>query len=125
MTSGAFLKKSIAAGFNVQEFAHLTPSDRRKLITLMARIAEQAYRRGAYQGVKLAGDETDLLPRDLYDWRYGRSLDQSPWLDDATIESSTERLYAECGDLETLGFERPAWDERAAPDTEAQRDDRG
>lgn len=107
MTSHAFSEKSIAAGFAAQEFAHLAPSDRRKLVILMARIAEQAYRRGAYQGVKLAADETDLLPHDLYSWRYGQSLDQSPWLDDATIESSTKRLYAECGDLEPLGFNKP------------------
>ena len=74
----------------------------------MARIAEQAYRRGAYQGVKLADEEADLLPHDLYRWRYARSLDQSPWLDDATVEPSTERLYAECEDLEALGFDKSA-----------------
>ncbi len=107
MTSHAFSEKSIAAGFTAQEFAHLMPSDRRKMMTLMARIAEQAYRRGAYQGVRLAGEEADLLPRDLYSWRYGRSLDQSPWLDDATIEPSTKRLYAECSDLVALGFDNP------------------
>ena len=108
MTSHAFSEKSIAAGFAAQEFTHLAPSDRRKLVTLMARVAEQAYRRGVYQGVKLAGDETDLLPHDLYSWRYGRSLDQSPWLDDSTIETSTERLYAECEDLGALGFDKSA-----------------
>ncbi|MDH3663100.1 MAG: hypothetical protein OEU92_24270 [Alphaproteobacteria bacterium] len=108
MTSHAFSEKSIAAGFAAQEFAHLAPSDRRKLAILMARIAEQAYRRGAYQGIKLAADETDLLPHDLYSWRYGRSLDQSPWLDDSKIETSTERLYAECEDLEALGFDKSA-----------------
>jgi hypothetical protein len=107
LTGQAFSRKSIAAGFKAQEFAHLAPSDRRRLVSLMARIAEQAYRRGAYQGVKLAGDEPELLPHDLYDWRYGRSLDESPWLDDAMVEPSTERLYANCGDLEALGFDRP------------------
>ena len=106
MTSHEFSKKSIAAGLQTEAFRHLDRSDRRKLITLMARIAEQAYRRGAYQGAKLVGDDSDLLPHDLYSWRYGRSLDQSPWLDDTTIESSTERLFAECADLEALGFDR-------------------
>jgi hypothetical protein len=108
MSSHAFSEKSIAAGFAAQAFGHLAPPDREKLITLMARIAEQAYRRGAYQGVKLAGDDADLLPDDLYSWRYGRPLDQSPWLDDTTTEASIERLYAECGDLEALGFTKPA-----------------
>lgn len=110
MTSHAFSEKSIAAGFATDAFGHLDPSDRRKLITLMARIAEQAYRRGAYQGAKLVGDDSDLLPHDLYSWRYGRSLDQSPWLDDTTIELSTQRLFVECADLETLGFDRPIAD---------------
>lgn len=108
MTSHAFSEKSVGAGFTHQEFGHLASSDRCKLVTLMARIAEQAYRRGAYQGVKLAGDEAYLLPKDLYTWRYDRPLDQSPWLDDTTIESSIDRLFAECNDLEALGFCRAA-----------------
>ena len=111
MTDHAFSDKSIAAGFAEQDFGHLDPSDRRKLVTLMARIAEQAYRRGAYQSVKLVGDDSDLLPRDLFGWRHGRSLDQSPWLDDTTVESSIERLFAECADLEALGFDRPIADD--------------
>ncbi len=110
MTSHAFSEKLVAVGFAAQAFGHLDPSDRRKLITLMARIAEQAYRRGAYQGAKLVGDDSDLLPHDLYSWRYGQSLDQSPWLDDTTIELSPERLFAECADLEALGFDRPIAD---------------
>lgn len=107
MSNQAFSDKSIAAEFASQEFGHLAPSDRQRLVTLMARIAEQSYRRGVYQGVKLAGDEPDLLPHDLYSWRYDRSLDQSPWLDDAATETSTERLFAECAELEALGFNRP------------------
>ncbi len=110
MTDHTFSTKSIASGFAEQAFRHLDPSDRRKLVLLMARIAEQAYRRGAYQGAKLVGDESDLLPHDLYSWRHSQSLDQSPWLDDATVESSIERLFAECNDLEALGFARPIAD---------------
>ena len=110
MSTHTFSKKSIAAGFAAQAFGHLAPSDRQKLVILMARIAEQAYRRGAYQSVKLAGDDADLLPDDLYNWRYGASLDQSPWLDDTTTEASTERLFAECADLEALGFTKPLQD---------------
>ena len=110
MTDHAFSNKSIAAGFAEQAFGHLDPSDRHRLVTLMARIAEQAYRRGAYQSAKLVGDDSDLLPHDLYSWRNGQSLDQSPWLDDTTIESSIERLFAECADLEALGFDRPIAD---------------
>jgi len=108
MSSHAFSDKSIAAGFAAQAFGQLALPDRQKLVVLMARIAEQAYRRGAYQGVKLAGDDADLLPDDLYTWRYGRPLDQSPWLDDTMTEASTERLFAECADLEALGFTKPA-----------------
>ena len=110
MTGQTFSNKSIAAGFAGQAFRHLDHSDRRRLITLMARIAEQAYRRGAYQSAKLVGDDSDLLPHDLYSWRHGQSLDQSPWLDDRTIESSIVRLFAECTDLEALGFDRPITD---------------
>jgi hypothetical protein len=110
MSSHAFSEKSIAAGFAAQAFGHLDLPDRQKLVVLMARVAEQAYRRGAYQGVKLAGDDADLLPDDLYNWRYGRPLDQSPWLDDTTTEASTERLFTECADLEALGFTKPNQD---------------
>lgn len=110
MTDHSFSNKSIASGFAEHAFGHLDPSDRRRLVTLMARIAEQAYRRGAYQSVKLVGDDADLVPHDLYGWRHSRSLDQSPWLDDTTIESSIDRLFAECTDLEALGFDRPVAD---------------
>ena len=106
MTSHDFPHRSIAAGIPSQAFDHLTDADRHTLITLMARIAEQAFRRGAYHGAKLASDDAYLLPKDLYAWRYGRSLDLSPWLDDATVQPSTERLFTECIELEALGFTR-------------------
>lgn len=108
MSSHEFGARSVAAGFSPLAFEPLTEADRHKFITLMARIAEQAYRRGAYQGAKLTGDDAYLLPKDLYAWRYDQPLDLSPWLDDATIEPSIERLFSEFPELEALGFHRPA-----------------
>ena len=73
----------------------------------MARIAEQAYRRGAYQSAKLAKSGDGLLPRDIYEWRHDLSLDKSPGLDDATVEPAIKRLFAECAELPELGFTAP------------------
>lgn len=74
---------------------------------LIARIAEQAYRRGAQHGTTLAMEAPHLLPRDFYSWRYVNDLDRSPSLDSPTVEASVERLFAQCKELTTLGLEEP------------------
>lgn len=107
MADEPFPRWSIGAGFEADTFAHLSPLDRAQLIGLMARIAEQAYRRGVYQCAKLAGSDDDLLPKDIYGWRHELSLDKSPWLDDVTVEPAIERLFAECAELQVLGFTAP------------------
>jgi len=114
MAQKQFPQWSIGAGFEAGAFSHLSPHDRIRLVRLMARIAEQAYRRGAYQSAKLAKSGEDLLPKDIYRWRHGLSLDKSPWLDDATVESADKRLFAECAELPTLGLTAP--DNLADPD---------
>jgi hypothetical protein len=85
----------------------------------MARVAEQAYRRGVQQGAGLAGKAS--FRGDLWEWRYRPSLDLSPWIDRPTTTTNLERLDAECGEpLRELGFAkndsdgwwRPAWTDR-------------
>lgn len=117
MAQKQFPQWSIGAGFETGAFSHLSPHDRTQLVRLMARVAEQAYRRGAYQSAKLAKCDDNLMPKDIYGWRHGLSLDKSPWLDDATVESAIKRLFAECAELPALGF--------AEPDTPANPDDVG
>jgi hypothetical protein len=69
----------------------------------MARVAEQAYRRGVQQGAGLAGKSS--FRGDLWEWRYRPSLDLSPWVDRPTTTTSLDRLDAECGEqLRGLGF---------------------
>src|SRR5512134_3568806 len=69
----------------------------------MARVAEQAYRRGVQQGAGLAGKSS--FRGDLWEWRYRPSLDLSPWVDSPTTTTSLDRLDAECGEqLRELGF---------------------
>lgn len=107
MVQKQFPRWSIGAGFETGAFSHLSPHDRARLVRLMARVAEQAYRRGAYQSAKLAKGGDELLPKDIYGWRHGLSLDKSPWLDDATVEPAIKRLFAECAELPALGFTAP------------------
>jgi hypothetical protein len=69
----------------------------------MARVAEQAYRRGVQQGAGLAGKSS--FRGDLWEWRYRPSLDLAPWVDSSTTTTSLDRLDAECGEqLRGLGF---------------------
>jgi hypothetical protein len=87
------------------------------MLKLMARVAEQAYRRGVQQGAGLAGKPS--FRGDLWEWRYRPSLDLSPWVDSPTTTTSLDRLDAECGEqLRELGFPKnhghagwwqPAW----------------
>ena len=63
----------------------------------MARVAEQAYRRGVQQGAGLAGKPS--FRGDLWEWRYRPSLDLSPsGVDRPTMTTSLYRLDAECGE---------------------------
>jgi hypothetical protein len=91
-------------------FAHLPEPDRRDLLRLMARISEQAYRRGVQQALTLSAKGLPM-PFDLWSWRYGVSLDQSPELHGRRIESR-ERLEMENHGLPRVGLfvkrERPA-----------------
>ena len=63
--------------FRDQRFLSLSERDKRDILKLMARVAEQAYRRGAQQGAGLA--QRPCFRADLGEWRYRPSLDLSPW----------------------------------------------
>ena len=89
-------------GFHDGRFVALSESDKRDVLKLMARVAEQAYRRGAQQGAGLA--QRPSFRADLGEWRYGPSLDLSPWVDSPRMTTSLERLDGECGELRRIGL---------------------
>ena len=107
----------VAKGFRQRRFCDLPDRDKRDMLNLMARVAEQAYRRGVQQGAGLAGKPS--FRGDLWELRYRPSLDLSPWIDRPTTTTSLDRLDAECGEpLRGLGFAkndgdaswwRPVW----------------
>ena len=93
----------VTRGFRDRRFLSLSERDKRDILKLMARVAEQAYRRGAQQGAGLA--QRPCFRADLGDWRYKPSLDLSPWLDSPRMTTSLERLDGECGEeLRRIGF---------------------
>ena len=110
----------VAKGFRQRRFCDLPDRDKRDILKLMARVAEQAYRRGVQQGAGLAGKPS--FRGDLWEWRYRPSLDLSPWIDRPTTTTSLDRLDTECGEpLRELGFAksdgdadwwRPGWHAR-------------
>jgi hypothetical protein len=69
-----------------RRFVDLADRDKRDILKLMARVAEQAYRRGVQQGAGLAGKSS--FRGDLWEWRYRPSLDLSPWVDSPTTTTS-------------------------------------
>jgi hypothetical protein len=74
----------VTKGFRDRRFLSLSERDKRDILKLMARVAEQAYRRGAQQGVGLA--QRPCFRADLGEWRY-------------------KRLDGECGEeLRRIGF---------------------
>ena len=100
----------VTKGFRDQRFLSLSERDKRDILKLMARVAEQAYRRGAQQGAGLAGKPS--FRGDLWEWRYRPSLDLSPWVDHPTTTTSLDRLDAECGEqLRELGLVKDAANE--------------
>jgi hypothetical protein len=93
----------VTKGFRDQRFLSLSGRDKRDILKLMARVAEQAYRRGAQQGAGLV--QRPCFRADLGAWRYRPSLDLSPWVDSPRTTTSLERLDGECGDeLRRIGF---------------------
>jgi len=102
-----FAPYSVTYGLRDAEFRHLSERDRKKLVRLMARIAEQSYRRGAQQGAYVRAHRAHALRDDLGAWRYS-DLDVAPYLDSPAAERSISRLFCECGELRELGFEEPS-----------------
>ena len=102
-----FCARSVAAGLRDREFEHLSERDRRKLVRLMARIAEKAYRRGAQHGAFLVGQEP-MLRDNLASWRIFPDLDKAPYIDSPYTQTSIERLFMECGGLREIGFREPS-----------------
>jgi hypothetical protein len=103
LAKGGCAVSEVAKGFRQRRFFDLSDRDKRDILKLMARVAEQAYRRGVQQGAGLA--DKSSFRGDLWEWRYRPSLDLSPWVDRPTTTTSLDRLDAECGEqLRELGF---------------------
>jgi hypothetical protein len=103
-TKGDFAYYSVAAGLRFEQFEHLSASDKKKLIRLIARIAEKSYRRGYQHGREPLTNRSgfNVDPAVL---RFERSVDKSPFTDSRHIEhTAIERLFMECGELRELGF---------------------
>jgi hypothetical protein len=90
LAKGGYAVREVAKGFRQRRFFDLSDRDKRDILKLMARVAEQAYRRGVQQGAGLAGKSS--FRGDLWEWRYRPSLDLSPWVDSPTTTTSLDRL---------------------------------
>src|SRR5512132_4445230 len=93
LARGGYAVSEVAKGFRQRRFFDLSDRDKRDILKLMARVAEQAYRRGAQQGAGLAGKPS--FRGDLWEWRYRPSLDLSPRVDSPTTTTRLDRLDAE------------------------------
>jgi len=108
------IDSGIAKGLHENQFADLDPACRKRLLVLMARIAESTYRRGLQHGYLFAekGQQMKIYP-DRLRWG-GFSLDSARMPICGTRMSSRERLDIQHGDiLLTLGFAEVA--ERESP----------
>lgn len=99
---GDFMECSVAAGLKLGEFSDLPPERKQKLIKLMSRIAEKAYRRGAHQAIQLSGVGR-LHIGDPISWRYGKDLSESPGID-GFKQTSLDALFANNTVLNSIGF---------------------
>ena len=97
----SFCKGSVAHGLKRNEFATLPELVKKRLVKLIARIAEKSYRRGFQHGT------LGLHTVDAYKFRYKKSLDQSPFTDVlppcSCGHTAIERLFME-NPMEDLGF---------------------
>lgn len=92
-----FISLSSIYGCKLEEFIHLEKKDVKKLLKIMSRIMERAYRRGVQQTLymnKKKSIEDWILKDDGFSLRYEKSLDLSIGLDGFIIPS-IERLECE------------------------------
>ena len=96
----------IGEGFREWEFSHLQEDDKRKLLIVMARMAEAFYRRGAQQGWWMC-DSGQKLKMPLDKLRFGTEpLDSARMPLCGTRMTSMERLRIQHGTiLQALGFD--------------------
>lgn len=93
-----FANYSILQGLKHQEFRDLPAKVRRKLVVLMARLAEKSYRRGANHALEVG------CIHNVNKWRYG-TLARSVGIDTQRSESVVERLFEQNGELRQVGLE--------------------
>lgn len=103
MTTYARSSSDITAGIEAGALAGLDPAQRRIVVTLIARAAEQGYRRGVQQGATFA-KAGDRLRGDLHDWRYLDGTDASPAADGTFVEPAVSRLHTENSGLRRMGL---------------------
>lgn len=96
-----FTEDSIANGLRFGAFDDLNPKVRKKLIRLLYRLNEKAYRRGVQHGVVLCPDNDTAVKL-----RFFRSLELSPRAEDANgAEAARDRLFMEYPVLRDIGLE--------------------
>src|SRR5512132_2188272 len=71
LARGGYAVSEVAKGFRQRRFFDLSDRDKRDMLKLVARVAEQAYRRGVQQGARLDGNP--FFRGDLWEWRYRAS----------------------------------------------------
>ncbi|HEY3526787.1 MAG TPA: hypothetical protein VGK47_11355 [Nitrososphaeraceae archaeon] len=100
-----FVDSSSKFGLKEHEFCTLNPERKQKLVRLMARIMERAYRRGVQQtlALKEKGTIDEWIIDNPHSYRYDKSLAISIGLDGFT-SSSIERLFME-EKLQDIGFD--------------------
>lgn len=108
MSKSYWASGSSAYGLQCLEFDEIPKAKKRKLVKLMARIAERAYRRGVQQGICVSSSEGGLQPQlrsesGLHRWRYQTDLNKARGID-GFCTSSLERLFIEERCLMELGF---------------------
>lgn len=100
-------RDDVEVGLKSTDFPALNDGEKKKMLLLIARIHERAYRRGVQQGAYFHKNNPESICRDptylLYDWRYRTSLDVAPPADSSKIIkeyslSSLDRLMVEEGD---------------------------
>lgn len=102
--------RNAAAGIERDAFVGLLPEQLDLIVTLLARVGENAYRRGFQQGVTMAENRPETIRANLHGWRYGYQADDAPEADCNRISTSADRLFIEHPELRHLGLREPMAD---------------
>lgn len=96
-----FIERSVAFGFNMDEFAKLPSHWQSRVLKLLSQVSESSYRRGFQHGAEIECEKI-IDPVEL---RFEWPIQKAPDPHSAKVSTAIDQLWIQYPVLSDLGFE--------------------